>query len=277
MTQRRGRRHFHRVALPAAAVFVVLAGLGACAAYLGAAGEQPTAAPASSLGRAAPRLPASPVPAFVPGAPVLLDHAQIGSRWAPVLRRVVARRAPDVAATTITTLSARTPEGTSNIVLVVREAVSDGTVWTLVRLPVLPNGTLGWVPRWALGGYVFVQTHLVVDRSRLVATLFRAGRVVFRAPIGIGQSRWPTPTGQFYVRDKLTKFRSPFYGPVAFGTSARSAVLTDWPGGGFVGIHGTSQPELLPGRVSHGCIRLRNSDILRLDSLLPIGTPVTIR
>jgi lipoprotein-anchoring transpeptidase ErfK/SrfK len=64
---------------------------------------------------------------------------------------------------------------------------------------------------------------------------------------------------------------------VAFGTTARSAVLTDWPDGGFVGIHGTSEPQLVPGRVSHGCIRLRNEDILRLVGLMPVGTPVTIR
>jgi lipoprotein-anchoring transpeptidase ErfK/SrfK len=75
----------------------------------------------------------------------------------------------------------------------------------------------------------------------------------------------------------LTRYRSPFYGPLAFGTSARSSVLTDWPGGGFIGIHGTNAPELLPGRVSHGCIRLRNEDILQLGRLMPVGTPVTIR
>jgi lipoprotein-anchoring transpeptidase ErfK/SrfK len=69
---------------------------------------------------------------------------------------------------------------------------------------------------------------------------------------------------------------SPFYGPVAFGTSARSRVLTDWPAGGFIGIHGTDQPEQIPGRISHGCIRMRNTDILRLARLMPIGTPLTI-
>ena len=69
---------------------------------------------------------------------------------------------------------------------------------------------------------------------------------------------------------------SPLYGSVAFGTSARSAVLTDWPGGGFIGIHGTDRPEILPGRVSHGCIRLRNRDIVRLARLMPVGTPVRI-
>jgi hypothetical protein len=80
----------------------------------------------------------------------------------------------------------------------------------------------------------------------------------------------------FYIRNRLTRYRSPMYGPLAFGTSARSAQLTDWPAGGFIGIHGTDRPDLLPGRVSHGCIRMRNADILRLGRLMPVGTPVTV-
>jgi lipoprotein-anchoring transpeptidase ErfK/SrfK len=95
--------------------------------------------------------------------------------------------------------------------------------------------------------------------------------------VGVGQPSSPTPAGEFYVRNRLTRYRSPAYGPIAFGTSARSTAVTDWPGGGFVGIHGTDHPELLPGRVSHGCIRMPNRAIRRLGELMPIGTPITIR
>jgi hypothetical protein len=98
-----------------------------------------------------------------------------------------------------------------------------------VRLRVLPDNSTGWVPRSALGGDHFVSTHLVVDLKRLRATLLRDGRPVFHAPVGVGQPQWPTPPGEFYVRDELTDYAGPFYGPVAFGTSARSSVLTDWP------------------------------------------------
>lgn len=45
----------------------------------------------------------------------------------------------------------------------------------------------------------------------------------------------------------------------------------------MVGIHGTDQPELIPGRPSHGCIRLSNPAIRRLARLMPVGTPVLIR
>jgi lipoprotein-anchoring transpeptidase ErfK/SrfK len=146
-----------------------------------------------------------------------------------------------------------------------------------VRLPILPNGTAGWIPRRSLGAYQTVDTHLVVDRARLLAILYRRGEPVFTAPVGVGTVSSPTPAGEFAIRSRLTRYASPFYGPIAFGTTARSEVLTDWPGGGFVGIHGTDQPELVPGRVSHGCIRMRNAAIRRLAELMPVGTPLTIK
>jgi len=197
--------------------------------------------------------------------------------WAPVVRAVVARAAPSAHARPVARLGRVTPEGTENIVLILARAERDGGLWVRVRLSILPNNSTGWVPRDALGGSVPVHTRLIVDRERLVATLFERGRVIFRAPVGVGKPSWPTPPGDFYVRNKLTTFQSPMYGPVALGTSARSPVLTDWPAGGFVGIHGTDRPDLLPGRVSHGCIRLRNADVLRLARLMPVGTPITVR
>ena len=63
----------------------------------------------------------------------------------------------------------------------------------------------------------------------------------------------------------------------AFGTSAFSPNLTDWPGGGIFGVHGTNQPPLIPGRISHGCVRIRNEQILKLKRMMPLGTPIRIR
>jgi L,D-transpeptidase-like protein len=217
----------------------------------------------------------TPRPAFGPARPRLLRDDATASRWAIVTRPVTARHAPG-SGPSVAALSTVTPEATANLVLVLGSAWRDNVNWVHVRLPVLPNNTTGWVPRSALGGYHFVTTHLVIDTRRLRAVLRRDGHTVFTAPVAVGQTQWPTPRGEFYVRDKLTDYASPFYGPVAFGTSARSPVLTDWPEGGFVGIHGTDAPQLIPGRASHGCIRLRNRDILRLARLMPVGTPLTI-
>jgi L,D-transpeptidase catalytic domain len=222
-------------------------------------------------------LPASAEPAFRVPLPVRLQDRGV-ALWAGVRRGVAARAAPRADAPVVARLTLRTPEDTAGIVVVLGRARDDaGRVWARVRLAVLPNGTTGWVPRSALAGYNAVDTRLVVDVRALTATLFRHGRVIFRADVGVGRAEWPTPTGEFFVRNKLTEYSSRFYGPVAFGTSARSSVLTDWPAGGFVGIHGTNRPELIPGRVSHGCIRMRNEDILELARLMPVGTPLTIR
>ena len=222
-------------------------------------------------------LPRSPRPAFTVGRPTLLGRRGPRARFAPVIRQVEARALPRRDSPSVAMLPRETEEQTTNIVLVLGEDRGPDGTWVHVRLPVLPNDRTAWVPRTTLGGYDFVDTHLVVDLGRLTATLLRGGRRVFRARVGIGRAEWPTPKGNFYIRDKVSGFDNPFYGPIAFGTSARSAVLTDWPGGGFVGIHGTNEPSLIPGRISHGCVRMRNEDIVRLAGLMPVGTPLTIK
>jgi lipoprotein-anchoring transpeptidase ErfK/SrfK len=135
----------------------------------------------------------------------------------------------------------------------------------------------GWVRRTALGPFHLVHTMLVVRRATLHVTLYDHGRPRFRAPVGMGAPGTPTPTGHFWIREKFHVHGAPLYGPRAMGTSAYSDVLTDWPGGGVIGMHGTDEPGLIPGRPSHGCMRLRNADIRRLYALTPVGTPLEIR
>ena len=208
------------------------------------------------------------------------------SRWAAstacrvpheVYEDVYARSRPSARAKKLIRIPQYTPEGTPNVVQTLSGVVNqNGEYWVRIRLPMLPNGRTGWVPRRTLGPYNEIWTHLVIDRKLFTATLYRKGRAIFTTRIGVGKPYWPTPAGEFYVRERITGFSDPIYGPIAFGTNARSNVLTDWPGGGFIGIHGTNQPEILPGRVSHGCVRMPNAAVRRLARLMPLGTPVTI-
>jgi len=223
-------------------------------------------------------LPPAPAPVLKVGRPKMLSGERYVSRWTVVRRPTAAHAAPSASSVVVARLGGSAPEGTPNLLAVLRARTgAGGALWVLVRLPVLPNGTVGWVSRRSLGSYQVVKTHLVVDRRRLQATLYQNGKSVFTAPVGVGTAVAPTPAGDFTIRSKLTRYASPFYGPVAFGTTARSAVLTDWPDGGFIGLHGTNQPGLIPGRISHGCIRMRNEDIVRLSRLMPVGTPLAIR
>jgi hypothetical protein len=201
------------------------------------------------------------------------------SYWAFVDRPVVARRLPSGAAGRVGSLHTTTQFGTSQAVEVLAQTPAGGSHagWTHIRLSQRPNNVTAWVPTAALSRLHARHSWLKVDREHFTATLIRRGKVIFKAPIGVGQPQWPTPSGQFFIEESLSSLdASGLYGPLAFGTSAWSAVLTDWPGGGQVGIHGTNQPQLIPGRISHGCIRMRNADILRLARLLKVGTPLTI-
>jgi hypothetical protein len=186
---------------------------------------------------------------------------------------VWAHERPAATAPRVKRLGRFTEHGSRETVVVLR----GGGAWVQVRLPMRPART-GWVLRRGLGPYRTVRTALHIRRRSFRATLYRDGRAVWRARVGVGQPQWPTPAGRFYVRERMIPpDPGGIYGVYAFGTSAYSPTLTDWPGGGIVGIHGTNQPGLIPGRISHGCVRLRNRDIQRLRRLMPLGTPILIR
>jgi hypothetical protein len=248
------------------AAILVLADRGTEKSEAGGSGPLAAAIPEDDPLAPPPRLGLA-----IPRPELLPSRAADVSLWAPVRRPVELRDAPSERAPIVASVPTLTPEGTQNLVLVTGPTRTADGLW----VPVRASGATGWAPREALGGYESVDTRLLVDTGAFTATLVRASRVVFRTRVGVGTANAPTPTGSFYVRNRLTRYRSAFYGPVAFGTSARST-LTDWPAGGFVGIHGTSRPDLLPGRISHGCIRMRNADIRTLARLMPVGTPVEI-
>ncbi|HWT92362.1 MAG TPA: L,D-transpeptidase, partial [Solirubrobacteraceae bacterium] len=198
-------------------------------------------------------------------------------RWAHPASRAPVRTRPRTGVRTIARLRAATEDGLPEVYLALRSQVDEaGRVWVQIRLPMRPNGRTGWVTREALADLETVRTRLTVSRRTLRATLYDRGRVVWRSRVGVGAPGTPTPAGSFYVRERLRNLGGgTVYGPWAFGTSAYS-VLSDWPGGGVVGIHGTDQPRLIPGRPSHGCVRVPNAAIRRLARLMPVGTPVRI-
>jgi hypothetical protein len=167
-----------------------------------------------------------------------------------------------------------TEDGFPEVYLALRSTIdSQQRTWIQIRVPGRPNGRTGWVLERRLGDMRTVATFLHVRRG-IDARLYRNGRVIWHAPVGTGAPRTPTPAGHFWIREKF-RANGGLYGPYAFGTADYS-VLSEWPRGGVIGIHGTDEPNLIPGRPSHGCIRLRNGDVTRLYRLMPIGTPLLI-
>ena len=156
-----------------------------------------------------------------------------------------------------------------------RERRDDGT-WLRIRVPGRPNGQTGWVQAGALRGLRYVGgRELVVDRSRREIRLVKGRRTVLHAPLAVGKPGAPTPLGSFYLTAAFHPSDS-FLGPWAFETSAYSA-LSDWPGGGIVGLHGTSEPSSIGHAASHGCLRVHNDVIMKLKRMVGPGTPLLIK
>lgn len=224
----------------------------------------------------APQQPGTTSP--VPAADVRLSNERTLTTWAHPVSTLPIYSRPDTAARRVTRVRLETEDGFAEVyLLLVSHTDAQGRVWIRLRIPGRPNGRTGWVLRSALGA--FQQTHwlLVISLRERRLTAYLKGRRRFTAPVGVGKPSTPTPSGHFWIRERfhLTSLSNPFW-PYALGTSAYST-LTDWPGGGVVGIHGDfGTPQLIPGDPSHGCVRMRDPDIAWLAPRLTLGTPVDI-
>jgi hypothetical protein len=200
------------------------------------------------------------------------------THWAYPERAESVLSAPAAGATRVGALRMSTELHAPEVYVVLTRRTIGAEVWLQVRLPMRPNGRVGWVPQDALSPLHVTFTSLTINVAKRRATLYESGKRIWSAPVGVGKPGTPTPRGRFWIRQRLhLNGRGGVYGAYAFGTSAYSEKLTDWPGGGVIGIHGTNQPGLIPGAVSHGCVRVRNPQIRDLRRLMGIGTPVWIR
>jgi L,D-transpeptidase catalytic domain len=194
-----------------------------------------------------------------------------------VVPQVFVRRSPDRRARVVRVLGQFRSDFRPRVVLALEARTGrGGSRWYRVSLSGRPNGGRGWIPADAARIRPVVN-RIVVHRAvrRLEVRRLADGKLLFRAPIAVGAPDAPTPLGRnFYVQWRYAP-TDPFYGPFALETSAYSRI-SDWPGGGVVGIHGTSLPELIGLAVSHGCIRMRNEDVVRMRRLAPVGTPLDV-
>lgn len=145
--------------------------------------------------------------------------------------------------------------------------------WYRISVPGRPNGRTGWIPADA-ADIKPVRQLIYIDRSARRLELWSRGRLVLKTTVAVGRSGMETPLGLFYVTWRFVP-NAPVLGRFAFETSAYSR-LSEWPGGGIVGIHGTFAPWLLGQAVSHGCVRVANRDILRMRRFVAVGTPIRI-
>jgi lipoprotein-anchoring transpeptidase ErfK/SrfK len=149
-------------------------------------------------------------------------------------------------------------------------------VWYRIWVPIRPNETRGWVQEGQLALYA-TTSKIVIDLSERKLSVYRRGALVGEFPVAVGKPGLSTPTGSYYITQKLLPpDPNGVYGVLQLGTSAFQPKLNDWPDGGQVGIHGTNEPWLIGKAVSHGCVRMKNGDVKQVSRLVPTGSPVEI-
>jgi lipoprotein-anchoring transpeptidase ErfK/SrfK len=190
--------------------------------------------------------------------------------------KVSVRSAPSRDAKVVTTLAQFRPDFHPRTVMALDERLdaSGAPAWYRISVPGRPNGRTGWIPA-AAANVKPVDRWLVIYRGSRKFELYVDGVVRRTGPVAVGARGMETPIGLFFVQSRFVPSKYPILGAFAFETSGYSK-LSDWPGGGVVGVHGTDTPWLIGQAVSHGCVRLRNSDILALRRYLRPGTPVKI-
>jgi hypothetical protein len=209
---------------------------------------------------------------------ITLSNERTFTRWANPSGRAPIYAGPSRFARTVGRLHMSTEDGFPEVYVLLSEYTNaSGRQWVEVRIPARPNGETGWVRRGALGPFEISRWLLVVDREARRMTVYHNGLRRFSAPVGVGKPTTPTPAGEFWIRERFRVLDSSSpYWPYAMGTSDYSS-LSEWPGGGVVGIHGDwGQPWLIPGDPSHGCIRLHNADDTWVVTHVPVGTPLRI-
>ena len=172
-------------------------------------------------------------------------------------------------------LDTKNPMGTLSPMLIEAAKRRAGDAWYRVLLPLRPNGTSAWVRERDVE-LRRIDQRIEVDLSERELRYYVHGDLEEHFKVGVGTDATPTGTGMFYVWVKVD-YASPYqpYGIAALGLSGFSPVLSEWPGGGRMAIHGTSSPSDLGNAVSHGCVRVLNDDLKSLLDV-PLGTPVEI-
>ncbi len=147
--------------------------------------------------------------------------------------------------------------------------------WAKVLLPLRPNGTHGWV-KVSDVDLSTTDHRIEINLTERMLRAYAGTELIVETPVVIGSPFTPTPTGTFYVTDRVPQ-SGQTYGPVALATNGYSEIMDEFDTGApVVALHGTNTPEYVGQARSNGCVRVPNPVIQQLADTVPRGTPVYI-
>ncbi len=204
--------------------------------------------------------------------PLIPDEGVLVATGRPGLATIEVFAAPDPAAGSVWQLPVPTEFGGPRHFQVIGE-VED---WVEVKVPVRPNGSTGWI-RTADVTFSVTTMRVDVDVSDRAVRVWDGDTLVFETTGAVGRDAYPTPVGEWYLRDVIPWDENSVYGPWVMALSVFSEQIDEINGGqAVVALHGTSRPDQLGSAVSLGCVRLSNDDITTVASLVPVGSPVVV-
>lgn len=126
------------------------------------------------------------------------------------------------------------------------------------------------------------EKHLVIRLNKRRVYVYQDNKLQKSYPIAVGKAGWETPQGSYQVMDMQPEpvWEHPWTGEI-FLPGPKNPLGARWigfwtDGVNSIGFHGTPNEKLVGQAVSHGCIRMRNQDILDLYAQVSIGTLVTV-
>lgn len=119
--------------------------------------------------------------------------------------------------------------------------------------------------------------NILVNKSQNILLLKSDDEVFKTYVVSTGKNN-SSPVGTFKIVNKLTNPTWFKAGAIVPAQSPQNVLGTRWMGFDLAGygIHGTIEPKELGKQVTQGCVRLNNSDVEELYSIIPVGTEVTI-
>jgi len=245
--------------------------------------EAITSPPSTTVTASADITSATPAPDLVAAAAVAPVVERLGGvpcaaphRTVAISRDTVVRAVPGGRA--VGTLPAESAYLGSPMMAWVQTVSVDGA-WGKITIPWGRSvGATGWV---SLAGSPLgsIRTMIVTDLSDRTMRVYRGCDELFAVPSAIGAGGSPSPTGRFWVTDRIAVPRSqPYFGSFAFGLSTiQPHPPAGWTGGNQMAIHGTNAPSSIGTAASAGCLRVSERTLDRLKPLLAPGTPVVIK
>jgi L,D-transpeptidase ErfK/SrfK len=127
------------------------------------------------------------------------------------------------------------------------------------------------------------KNRLVVDLGDRRVYFYNGKKLTASYPVSIGQPGWETPVGSFKITqmEEHPVWKQPITGTVV-PPGKRNPLGDRWigfwtDGSTYIGFHGTPNETQVGLAISHGCLRMRNSEIRQLYDRVTIGMPVKVQ